>query len=754
MEELPHLISDLAYILIIAGAVTIIFKRLRQPLVLGYIVAGFLAGPYMPYTPSISDNSSINDWSQIGVIFLMFTLGLEFSFKKIIKMGMRPIVAALCVMVCMISVGNTVGRLFGWSSMDCLFLGGMLAMSSTTIIYKAFDDLGLRTRKFASGVLSVLILEDILGILLMVMLSAMAVSNRLEGDQLVRSLLQLGFFLILWFMVGIYVVPLILRKYKEYINTETLLIVSVGLCFLLVVVASYVGYSPAFGAFMMGSILAETVEAERIEHTVSSLKDLFGAIFFVSVGMLVNPAVLLEYWLPIFVITLSVILGQMVFGSLSYLVAGNPLKEAMQSGFSMAQIGEFAFIIAALGQSLEVTSAFLYPVVVAVSIITTFFTPYMIKAAEPAYNWVQRFIPNRVNNVLEKRQTLLSTRQSNVREHTLGSAWRTFSRNLLLQTVAYLTLCVALIGISFSSLLPLCRHIFSQWPGNAVCGIITLLVISPCVRPIVMQRNHSAAAMFIRNRGGIQRVLYWLMRFLKFYVGCSIIYYVIHHLAPFAWPWHVLASVVIMFFIVRSRRVKFLSIRLQRTFLQNLRTRELQRDRRNPSYVRKLKGKDLHIASLTLPPNTAWGGHTLGQLHIGRTDNVHVVAIIRGSQRLNIPGGSSKVYPADVLEVVGDDEGIESFSQRMKAETLNPDTNATREHRLSLVKFTVSEASPILGRTLVDLDIREQYHCMAVGIEDRRGNVHVPQAHRPFQAGDILWVVGEDADLSLLRMGI
>ena len=573
MEELPHLISDLAYILIIAGAVTIIFKRLRQPLVLGYIVAGFLAGPYMPYTPSISDNSSINDWSQIGVIFLMFTLGLEFSFKKIIKMGMRPIVAALCVMVCMISVGNTVGRLFGWSSMDCLFLGGMLAMSSTTIIYKAFDDLGLRTRKFASGVLSVLILEDILGILLMVMLSAMAVSNRLEGAQLVRSLLQLGFFLILWFMVGIYVVPLILRKYKEYINTETLLIVSVGLCFLLVVVASYVGYSPAFGAFMMGSILAETVEAERIEHTVSSLKDLFGAIFFVSVGMLVNPAVLLEYWLPIFVITLSVILGQMVFGSLSYLVAGNPLKEAMQSGFSMAQIGEFAFIIAALGQSLEVTSAFLYPVVVAVSIITTFFTPYMIKAAEPAYNWVQRFIPNRVNNVLEKRQTLLTARQNNVREHTLGSAWRTFSRNLLLQTVAYLTLCVALIGISFSSLLPLCRHIFSQWPGNAVCGIITLLVISPCVRPIVMQRNHSAAAMFIRHRGGIQRVLYWLMRFLKFYVGCSIIYYVIHHLAPFAWPWHVLASVVIMFFIVRSRRVKFLSIRLQRTFLQNLRTR-------------------------------------------------------------------------------------------------------------------------------------------------------------------------------------
>ena len=754
MEELPHLISDLAYILIIAGAVTIIFKRLRQPLVLGYIVAGFLAGPYMPYTPSISDHSSIDDWSQIGVIFLMFTLGLEFSFKKIVKMGMRPVVAALCVMTCMISVGNTVGHLFGWSSMDCLFLGGMLAMSSTTIIYKAFDDLGLRTRKFASGVLSVLILEDILGILLMVMLSAMAVSNRLEGAQLVRSLLQLGFFLILWFMVGIYVVPLILRKYKEYINTETLLIVSVGLCFLLVVVASYVGYSPAFGAFMMGSILAETVEAERIEHTVSSLKDLFGAVFFVSVGMLVNPSVLMEYWLPIFVITLSVIVGQMVFGSLSYLVAGNPLREAMQSGFSMAQIGEFAFIIAALGQSLEVTSAFLYPVVVAVSIITTFFTPYMIKAAEPAYNRVQRLMPSSVNNALEKRQTLLNSRQSKLKEQTLGSAWSTFLRNIFLQTVAYLTLCVALMGISFSSLLPLCRHLLSQWPGNAVCGVITLLLLAPCVRPIVMQRNHSSAAMFIRRSSRFGAVLYWTVRLLRFLLGCFIVYYVIARLSPLSRVWHAVASVIIMYFIIKSRRVKFLSIRLQRTFLQNLRTRELQRDRRRPSYVRKLKGRDLHIASLTLPLNTAWGGHTLGQLHIGRTDNVHVVAIIRGSQRINIPGGSNKVYPADVLEVVGDDEGIESFSQRMKAETLSPDANAIREHRLSLVKLTISEASPLLGHTLVDIDIRGQYHCMAVGIEDRRGNVHVPQAHRPFQAGDILWVVGEDADLSLLRMGI
>ena len=295
MEQIPKLVIDLAYILIVAGVVTIIFKRLRQPLVLGYIIAGFLAGPNMPYTPSVADIDSISDWSQIGVIFLMFTLGLEFSFKKIVKMGLSPICAAICVMLCMISVGSGVGHLFGWNNMDRLFLGGMLAMSSTTIIYKAFDDLGIRTRKFVSSVLSVLIIEDILGILLMVILSALAVSRKFEGMQLINNLFHLGFFLILWFIVGVFIIPIFLRKFNKYINSETLLIVSVGLCFVMVVISSSVGYSPAFGAFMMGSILAETVEAERIEKTISSLKDFFGAIFFVSVGMMVDYGILTQY---------------------------------------------------------------------------------------------------------------------------------------------------------------------------------------------------------------------------------------------------------------------------------------------------------------------------------------------------------------------------------------------------------------------------------------------------------------------------
>lgn len=470
MSHLPEIISDLALILISAGLVTLIFKRLGQPLVLGYIVAGFMAGPHMPYTPSVTDTSSIQSWADIGVIFLMFTLGLDFSFKKILKMGPKPIFAACMIVFCMMSVGNVAGFLFGWNSMDRLFLGGMLAMSSTTIIYKAFDDLGLRSQKFSSEVLSVLVLEDILGILLMVVLSAMAVSRTFEGAQLLGSLLQLSFFLIIWFIVGVYVVPTFLRKSGKWINDETLLIVAIGLCFMLVVMASKAGYSSAFGAFMMGSILAETTEAENVERVVKPLKNLFGAIFFVSVGMLVNPQILMQYWWPILALTLAIIVGQAIFGSISFLLSGQSLRVSMQCGFSLTQIGEFAFIIASLGTALNVTSQFLYPVVVAVSIVTTFLTPYMIKAAVPSYNAICRLIPERIHGKTSNNKNLLQDAQP-------PRPWRTLIGSLLSGVSIYLALSVAVVLIAFGFLLPFCRTIFGHWPGNTICAVLTLSLI-------------------------------------------------------------------------------------------------------------------------------------------------------------------------------------------------------------------------------------------------------------------------------------
>lgn len=750
MEELPHLIIDLAYILIVAGAVTIIFKKLRQPLVLGYIVAGFLAGPHMPYTPSIMDTTSINDWSQIGVIFLMFTLGLEFSFKRILKMGLQPIIAALLVMFSMISVGSEVGWLFGWSDMDRLFLGGMLAMSSTTIIYKAFDDSGVRLQPFASKVLSVLILEDILGILLMVILSAMAVSRKFEGVELLNSLMQLGFFLLLWFLVGIFIIPLILRRYKQYINTETLLIVSVGLCFMLVVVASSVGYSPAFGAFMMGSILAETTESERISKSISSLKDFFGAIFFVSVGMLVDPQILVEYWLPILVITCAVILGQMTLGSLSFLISGNDPKVAIKCGFSLVQIGEFAFIIASLGESLGVTSKFIYPVVVAVSIITTFFTPYIIKFADPFYKRIEKYIPKAIS---DKRFGALR-RQSNQTEKklTLGNAWKKLLRGVFMYSIIYLTLCSAIMGSSYSSLLPLCRQICGHWYGNIVCGVITILLLSPFIRPIVIKKNHSEEAKYLIHFNKFHRLMVRILLLFKFYMGALVVFYIVNFVSPLLWLWNVVISIIITLGIVYSRRIKLISIRIERTFRRNLRSRE--QTTVLPSYGRKLKGRDLQIASFTVPGNTKWGGKTLMQLNFGSTEHIHIAAITRGLQRINIPGGKSKIYPGDIIEIVSDQEGLRSFQSKMLHDVYLTEESSALRNTLSIIQVSISNTSPLCGKTLVDIDFRSRYNCMVVGIEDDKGNLQVTQARRKFQAGERIWVVGEEADLTMLRMGV
>lgn len=742
---MQDLISDLALILISAGIVTLIFKRLKQPLVLGYIVAGFLAGPHMAYTPSVTDMSSIHTWADIGVIFLMFTLGLEFSFKKIVKMGIGPVIAACSVMFCMMSVGSTVGHFFGWGSMNSMFLGGMLAMSSTTIIYKALEDLGLRQKKFAGEVLSVLILEDILGILLMVVLSAVAVSRQFEGAELVGSLFKLGFFLILWFVVGLYLIPIFLRKAHRWMNRETLLIVSIGLCFLLVVFAEKVGYSSAFGAFMMGSILAETVEAEQIERVVSPVKDLFGAIFFVSVGMLVDPAVLVAYWLPIVVICVAIIVGQAVFGTVSFLISGQPLRIALQCGFSLAQIGEFAFILASLGISLGVTSDFLYPVVVAVSIITTFFTPYMIRASQPVCAFIERVVPPAVLHRLANRGSHHSSQTGN-HPHV----WKRLLTALATQVGAYLTLSIAVILISFSVLLPLCRGTFGHWPGNITCGLLTLLVASPFLRAIVMRKNHSEEWKELRRRSRLNHVALWFTFAVRYAIAAAAVYYILNFLSPFWWVWHVAVSLLLVGLIIASRQVKWVSIKLERTFLQNLRSREVlaQADNAEPGYAGRLTSRNIHIAEFEVPEDSTWAGKRLSELDISHRCGVMIAAIIRGSRRLNIPDGNTMLFPSDRIEAIGSDESLQQFQERLgAAHHAYPQV----ANKLQLRRVIIREDSPFVGLDLRNSGIRSHYHCMVVGFEDSAGNIIPAQADRFIVRNDALWIVGVDNSLQTLR---
>ena len=494
MGHLPALINDLALILVLAGIVTLLFKRLKQPLILGYIIVGFIAGPHIAFTPSVADESNVSTWADIGVIFLMFTLGLEFSFKKILKMGSAPFIAACTIIFCMIGLGSICGHFFGWSRINSLFLGGMLAMSSTTVIYKALTDMGYMQHRFASSVMSVLVIEDILGILLMVVLSTIAMSNSFQGIQLAGSLLQLALVLVVWFVVGVFIIPTFLSKARPLMSSETLLIVSLGLCFLMVVLAVKLHYSSAFGAFMAGSILAETIEAEDITKVVQPVKDLFGAIFFVSVGMLVDPQIIVQYWFPILVLILAILVGQAVFGTFDYLLSGQPLKVAMQCGFSMAQIGEFAFIIASLGNSLHVTAHFLYPVVVAVSVITTFLTPYMIRLAGPAYGFVEKHLPGSLKHTLNQTSGIPSVNSEN--------AWKRLLRALFKQVIAY-----AVTGLAISS-----AALSRSWPSPPSCapsscartiattsvssGTSAISIAFPCSLPYLCAMSSHRASSF------------------------------------------------------------------------------------------------------------------------------------------------------------------------------------------------------------------------------------------------------------------
>ena len=749
MGHLPALIQDLALILVVAGIVTLVFKKLKQPLVLGYVVAGFLVSPHMPYTASVVDSANIQLWADIGVMFLLFSLGLDFSFKKILKMGASPIISACSIIFCMSMLGVIVGHAFGWSKMDCIFLGGMLAMSSTTIIYKAFDDLGLRQQQFAGLVMSVLILEDILAIVMMVLLSAVASGNNPDGGQMLGSIAQIVFFLVLWLVVGIFAIPLFLRSVRKLINSEVLLIVSLGLCCAMAVFSTKVGFSSAFGAFIMGSILAETVEAERIIKLVEPVKNLFGAIFFVSVGMLVDPKILVEYALPIFALVMTILIGQAIFGTFSFMLGGESLKSAMRCGFSMAQIGEFSFIIASLGLSLGVIGDFLYPVVVAVSVITTFLTPYMIRFATPVYNHLEKHLPTKLIKLLNQ----LTMSQKEQRQESL---WKPLLTQMTFNTLVYSILTSATIALMFTFVLPFTRKLLPGWElhwyANAITGVLTVVMIAPFLRAMVMKKNHSEEwkALWVQsNRNRLPLLLTILVRAL---IAVGFIFYICNYLSRFTNALMYTIGVIVLALIVLSRWIKHRSITLERLFIMNLRSRDIEavvHGKKRPLYEGKLLDRDIHIAEFEVPYNSMWMGQTLKQLDLGRKFGIHVSSILRGGQRLNIPDGDYVIFPGDTLQVIGSDEQFTNFRESLENEVLGEDAELEKRE-MKLRQMVIGSDSPFIGKTLIESKIRDLYSCMVVGLEEGKESLTPYNPHRKFQEGDIIWVVGEQESLDAL----
>lgn len=747
MSQLTPLISDLALILICAGIMTLIFKKLKQPLVLGYIVAGFICTPHFKFTPSVVDSASIHIWSEIGVIFLLFALGLEFSFKKLMKVGGSAVISACTIIFCMILVGVFVGWTFGWNRMDCIYLGGMLAMSSTTIIYKAFDDMGLRQQRFAGLVLSILILEDILAIVLMVMLSTMAVSQNFEGGEMVYSILKLLFFLILWFVVGIYGIPLFLKRVRKLMSDETLLIVSLALCFGMVYLAALVGFSPAFGAFIMGSILSETIESEHIGKLVSPVKDLFGAIFFVSVGMMVDPAMIVEYKYQILVIVLAVLLGQTIFGTTGVLLSGQPLKTAMQCGFSLTQIGEFAFIIASLGVSLKVTSHFLYPIVVAVSVITTFLTPYMIRLAVPAYNVIDKYMPSRWRRLLDRYSSGAS-----VANHS--NNWKKLVIAIIRIVLIYAVLSIAVTALFLHFIVPLATDMLGDLWGRILGAALTIAAIAPFLRAMIMKKNRSEEFKSLWSDSRFNHAPLISIILLRIVIAIGFIVFIIENLFRASAALMVGIAIIVVCAMILSRFLKKQSIVLERTFVRNLHYKEIQQEylgEKQPEYAGRLLDRDLHLSDFLIPAESAWAGKTLRELDLGKKYDVHVASIIRGMHRLNIPDGNTCIFPNDLIQVIGTDEQLSLFASVAEKAIHTYDDEDFGKHEMKLKQFVVAKDSPFVGHSIIECGIRNKYHCLVVGIESAGEDVlRTPQVHMPLKEDDVVWVVGEEDDLNQL----
>lgn len=742
MSEIPTLISDLAVILISAGVVTLLFKRLKQPVVLGYIVAGILAGPSIQQIPTVSDTESIRIWADIGVIFLLFALGLDFSFKKLMKVGGTAVIGAVTIVIGMMTLGYLTGITMGWGHMNSLFLGGMLSMSSTTIIFKAFDDMGIRDQRFAGVVFGILVVEDLFAVLLMVLLSTLAVSKQVEGMELLDSVVKLGVFLLFCFVVGIYLIPSFLKKAKRFLNEETLLIVSLGLCLGMVMIATQAGFSSALGAFVMGSILAETIDAERIEHLIKPVKDLFGAIFFVSVGMLIDPVLLWEYKFPILFLTLAVILGQICFASFGVLLSGQPIKIAIQSGFSLAQIGEFAFIIAGLGQSMKVTDPFLYPIVVAVSVITTFFTPYMIRLAEPAYKLAERTIPAPMKRFLERYASGSNT----IRQK---SAWNKLLKSLSRIVGTYTAVTLVLIFLWLEFISPMFEHKLPGMQGNIISLALILLIISPMLRAIMMKKNHSEEYQQLWNDNKYNRGPLVSLIILRILLCIGLVMLPVTQLLNGAIGMMLAVATAVIAFAIFSKKLKKQSILMERRFFSNLTAREMEMERKAPvshRFANHLLERDLHLADFEVKQNSPSMGKTLQELNFRKKCNVNIVTILRGNKRINIPGGNEVLYPFDKLVVVGSDKDLEHFRQYIEEQYRQSSAAHPADHQASPVQMEqirIAAGSWLVGTSIQESGIRDRLECLVIGIERAETSLKNPPPTTVFKEDDIIWIAGE-----------
>ncbi|ANE52333.1 cation:proton antiporter [Flavisolibacter tropicus] len=732
MGHLPNLITDLALILGAAAISTIIFKWLKQPLVLGYIIAGFVVGPYFHLTPTVVDRENIETLAEIGVIFLLFSLGLEFSFKKLLRVGGSASITALVEILFITVAGYFVGQLMGWTMMDSLFLGGMLASSSTTIILRAFDELGVKTKKFAGIVFGVLIVEDIVVILVMVLLSTVAVTRAFEGSEMLLTVLKLLFFLVLWFLAGIFLLPTFLKKAKKLMSEEMLLILSLALCLGMVVLATYVGFSAELGAFVMGSIIAETTSAEKVEHLLKPVKDLFGAIFFTSVGMMIDPQAMVDYAQPIFWITMLTLLGKLFSTTLGALLSGQPLKQSVQVGMSMAQIGEFAFIVAALGLSLGVTSAFLFPVAVGASAITTFTTPYLIKSSGALAQWLERVLPKGLLNRINRYST-----ETKMVSYT--SEWKKFIRSAAINAVLLSIVILSIIFFSSRYVQPWIQERGDSLALKITAVMVTLLALTPFLWALAIKSPTEVNQTVIANSR--YKGLLYTIRFLKLGLAAFFIGFLLdRYFSMFTGI--AFTAIFIALLILLSERIRTFYSQIEHRFFSNLNQREIAAAQSNRT---ELAPWDAHIAMVEVEPSAPIIGKSLLELRWRETIGINVVMIKRGDHPIAAPGKDQLIFPSDHLLVLGTDHQI----QRLKA-SMRPQKKTVEEpgySEVTLHKHFVDNTSPLRSLSIRQTGLREKAGALVVGIERNNERLLNPESELILQEGDTVFIVGNKRKL-------
>lgn len=731
--HLQPLISDLGLILMTAGIAVLLFKKIRQPLVLGYLIAGFLAGNHFDFFPSVKDMHSVEVWAEIGIIFLLFSLGLEFSFKKLIKVGGTASVTAFTQIIVMLLLGFTVGQLMGWRKMDSLFLGVILSISSTTIILKTFDELGVKSQKFAGNVIGALIVQDIIAILMMVLLSTIAVSQQVSGTELLQAVLKLVFFLTIWFVAGIFFIPTLLKKAKHLLTDEMLLIISIALCLVMVILAANVGFSPALGAFIMGSIIAETTQAEHIEHLVKPVKDLFAAVFFVSVGMLIDPNTLIEHAIPVAILTVVVIFGQSISATAGSLISGQPLKQSVQAGVSLSQIGEFSFIIATLGMSLGATSKFLYPTVVAVSAVTTFTTPYMVRLGTPLSVFLEKKLP-------KKWVKAIANYSSNADAIKAVSTWQKVLRAHLAQITIHSIIIAAIVLLSTKYILPLVEG--SNF-GHSIAALITLILLSPFLWALSLRRITSTEVNELfddrKYRGPVVILIFFRMALGLFFIGFILNNFFSPGIAFIA----LIVALVAYFVFPKQLHLRY--HRIERHFLSNLHDREITKEKKNR---RDLTPWDGHMATFEIARESNLGGKTLEELRMREKIGINIAFIRRGEILINVPSRAERLFPGDEICVIGTDFQVKKFKKYLDQNEIEP-AEISEENDVVLQHLELKNEEYI-GKSIRESQIREKTSGLVVGIERDGRRMLNPDSHLILEHGDILWVVGNKRLLTSL----